>query len=162
VELNLAQPAALEGFHDIYTPADPPGARAHSPASPGGRIGGTAIPCPADKIAAVVVTNAPDKPRPLAKPDENSRSSPRTSWDFSRPSAPPAGSPPGPVPLQSGVGSVANAVLAGLKDSSFEHLSFYSEVMQDAVLELMDCGKADFCSATSLSLSAGRHGEAAG
>ena len=57
------------------------------------------------------------------------------------------------VPLQSGVGSVANAVLEGLADSDFEHLSFYSEVMQDAVLTLLDSGKADFCSATSLSLS---------
>jgi succinyl-CoA:acetate CoA-transferase len=154
VELNLAQPAALEGFHDIYSPADPPERRPIPLASPGGRIGGTAIPCPADKIAAVVVTNTPDRPRPLAKPDENSTLIAANIVGFLQAERAAGRLSADRVPLQSGVGSVANAVLAGLKDSSFEHLSFYSEVMQDAVLELMDCGRADFCSATSLSLSA--------
>jgi succinyl-CoA:acetate CoA-transferase len=48
---------------------------------------------------------------------------------------------------------VANAVLLGLKDSDFEHLRFFSEVMQDGILDLIDAGKADMASATSLSLS---------
>ena len=57
------------------------------------------------------------------------------------------------LPLQSGVGSVANAVLYGLTDSGFRHLNVYSEVLQDAVLELMEKGVVDYASATALALS---------
>jgi succinate CoA transferases len=153
VELNLAQPAALEGFHDIYTTADPPDRRPIPLTKPGERIGATAIPCGPDKIAAVVITDQPDKPRPFAQPDEKSRAIAGNIVRFLMSERDAGRMSADRVPLQSGVGSVANAVLEGLADSDFEHLSFYSEVMQDAVLTLLDSGKADFCSATSLSLS---------
>ena len=57
------------------------------------------------------------------------------------------------APLQSGVGSVANAVLNGFVDSEFEDLEVYSEVLQDAVFNLIDAGKVKFASATSITLS---------
>ena len=41
------------------------------------------------------------------------------------------------LPLQSGVGNVANAVLAGLGDCSFENLTAYTEVIQDGMLGLL-------------------------
>ena len=50
------------------------------------------------------------------------------------------------APLQSGVGSVANAVLDGFADSEFEDLEVYSEVLQDAVFNLIDAGKVKFAS----------------
>src|SRR5699024_7526632 len=57
------------------------------------------------------------------------------------------------LPLQSGVGSVANAVLGGLIKSDYENLTVYSEVLQDSVIDLIDSGKVDVASATSLTLS---------
>ncbi|MBA7534483.1 Succinyl-CoA:coenzyme A transferase [subsurface metagenome] len=48
---------------------------------------------------------------------------------------------------------MANAVLAGLLDSPFESLDFYSEVIQDSVLDLIDSGKIRIVSGTSLTLS---------
>src|SRR5690606_27767678 len=57
------------------------------------------------------------------------------------------------LPLQSGVGNVANAVMAGLLDSPFENLTAYTEVLQDGMLELLDAGKLTVASATALSLS---------
>src|SRR5690625_1901334 len=57
------------------------------------------------------------------------------------------------APLQSGIGSVANAVLHGMLDSEFEHLEVYSEVLQDAVFDLIDAGKVDFASCCSITLS---------
>ena len=57
------------------------------------------------------------------------------------------------LPLQSGVGSVANAVLGGLCNSNFTNLDVYSEVLQDSVVDLMDCGKINTASATSLTIS---------
>ena len=57
------------------------------------------------------------------------------------------------APLQSGIGSVANAVLHGLLDSEFEDLEVYSEVLQDAVFDLIDAGKVTFASCCSITLS---------
>ncbi|MFR3499614.1 MAG: acetyl-CoA hydrolase/transferase C-terminal domain-containing protein, partial [Paraclostridium bifermentans] len=57
------------------------------------------------------------------------------------------------LPLQSGVGSVANAILGGLVESKFEDLVVYSEVIQDSVIDLIECGKVKFASGTSLTIS---------
>ena len=153
VELNLAQPAALEGFHDIYAVQDPPRRQPIPLTGAGERIGVPYIPCDPAKIAAVVVTDAPEKPRALAPADGVSRAIAGHLVDFLQSERAAGRLSAGDVPLQSGVGSVANAVLEGLRDSDFTHLTFYSEVMQDAMLDLLDCGRADFCSATSLSMS---------
>lgn len=45
------------------------------------------------------------------------------------------------LPLQSGVGSIANAVLMGLAESKFNNLTMYSEILQDSVFKLIKCGK---------------------
>src|SRR3546814_4234625 len=57
------------------------------------------------------------------------------------------------LPLQSGVGNIANAVLSGLVDSSFTDLTAYTEVIQDGMLDLLDAGKLRMASATAFSLS---------
>src|SRR5690606_8195662 len=57
------------------------------------------------------------------------------------------------APLQSGIGSVANAVLHGMVKSEFEGLEVYSEVLQDAVFDLIDAGKVEFASCASITLS---------
>ena len=48
---------------------------------------------------------------------------------------------------------MANAVLHGMLDSEFEDLEVYSEVLQDAVFDLMDAGKVNFASCCSITLS---------
>ncbi|WP_283778672.1 acetyl-CoA hydrolase/transferase C-terminal domain-containing protein, partial [Lysinibacillus sp. D4A3_S15] len=48
---------------------------------------------------------------------------------------------------------VANAVLVGFKDSEFENLEVFSEVLQDAVFNLIDAGKVNFAAATSIILT---------
>ena len=57
------------------------------------------------------------------------------------------------LPIQSGVGSVANAVLYGLCESEYENLTCYTEVIQDSMLDLIRCGKALKASTTSISPS---------
>lgn len=58
------------------------------------------------------------------------------------------------LPIQSGVGNVANAVLFGLGDAKeIPPFEMYTEVMQDAVIELMKLGKCKFGSSCSLTLS---------
>lgn len=57
------------------------------------------------------------------------------------------------LPIQSGVGNVANAVLAGLLTGPFENLLGFTEVLQDGMLDLLRAGKMSRASATSISLS---------
>ena len=57
------------------------------------------------------------------------------------------------LPLQSGVGNVANAVLAGFVNSDMTDLTVYTEVIQDAMLDLIDAGKLNFASGTAFSPS---------
>ncbi len=153
VELNLAQPAALEGMHDIYRVQNPPLRQPIPLTGVGQRIGKPYLSCPAEKIAAVVIGEAEEHPRPLAPEDEVSRAIAANIVRFLEKEKEEGRLSADRLPLQSGVGSVANAVLFGLKNSGFEHMSFFSEVMQDGILDLIDAGKADFASATSLSLS---------
>ncbi|MBR5344081.1 MAG: succinate CoA transferase [Oscillospiraceae bacterium] len=153
IELNLAQPAALEGMHDIVRMQDPPRREPIPLTGVGQRIGMPYLSCPAEKIAAVVIGEAEEHPRPLAPEDEVSRAIAANIVRFLEGEKAAGRLSADVLPLQSGVGSVANAVLFGLKNSAFEHMSFFSEVMQDGILDLIDAGKADFASATSLSLS---------
>ena len=153
VELNLAQPGDLEGLHDIYRMQDPPHREPIPLIRVGQRIGQPWLSCPTEKIAAVVLVEAEERPRALAPADEVSRRIAENIGSFLGEEKAAGRLSADQVPLQSGVGSVANAVLLGLKNTEFEHLSFYSEVMQDGILDLIDAGKADMASATSLSLS---------
>ena len=49
------------------------------------------------------------------------------------------------LPLQSGVGNIANAVLDGFQNSPFERLTAYTEVVQDGMLRLLESGKLVMC-----------------
>ena len=57
------------------------------------------------------------------------------------------------LPLQAGVGNVANAALAGFVNSDFSDLTVYTEVIQDGMFDLIDAGKLNFASGTALSPS---------
>src|SRR5690625_499321 len=61
------------------------------------------------------------------------------------------------APLQSGVGSVANAVLNGMKDSHFRDIIVSSEVLQDGMFDLIEAGVVKFVSTTALALSEKRY-----
>jgi len=57
------------------------------------------------------------------------------------------------LPMQAGIGTIANAVMAGFIDSPFKGLTMYSEVLQDSTFDLFDAGKLDFASGSSITLS---------
>jgi succinyl-CoA:acetate CoA-transferase len=57
------------------------------------------------------------------------------------------------LPLQSGVGNIANAVMLGLGEGPFRPLTAYTEVIQDGMLELIKNGTLSMVSATAFSLS---------
>jgi succinyl-CoA:acetate CoA-transferase len=153
IEVNDVQPLSLAGIHDIYNVEKAPDTRPIPLTDPSQRIGVPYISCPLEKIAAVVLTDTPDSTVPVGPISETSEKIAGHLIEFLHDEVSKGRLPRNLRPLQSGVGSVANAVLGGLVRSDFEHLSVYSEVLQDSVLDLIDAGKVDFASATSLTLS---------
>jgi succinyl-CoA:acetate CoA-transferase len=153
VEINLSQPLELEGMADIYTLDNPPCRQPIPLTKPADRIGTPYISCPMEKIAAVVLTDIPDNVRPLAKIDNVSRQISEHLIDFLKNEVKAGRLPENLLPIQSGVGSVANAVLAGLKESDFTDLVCYSEVIQDSILDLIEIGKVKAASGSSLTPS---------
>ncbi|RJS60784.1 acetyl-CoA hydrolase/transferase family protein [Bacillus sp. PK3_68] len=153
IELNLAQPAALEGMHDIYEVGEQGKRLPISLTSVEGRIGTSSLKVSMNKIRGIVLTNMLDSPSTIVPPDEETAIIADHLIGFLREEIKAGRLTNQLAPLQSGIGSVANAVLHGLIDSEFENLKIYSEVLQDAVFDLLDSGKARFASGCSITLS---------
>lgn len=153
IELNISHPESIIGIHDIYVPAEQ-GKRQPIPLTNASeRIGEKGIKIDPSKIKAIVISQEPDAPSLIVPPDEETQIMANHLLDFFRSEIKAGRLTNTLAPLQSGVGSVANAVLDGFADSEFEHLQVFSEVLQDAVFNLIDAGKVDFASATSITLS---------
>ncbi|WP_371860936.1 acetyl-CoA hydrolase/transferase family protein [Pseudoduganella flava] len=157
IELNLAAPVALEGLHDIYVPRPRPGREPIPLTHPGQRIGATAIAVDPARIAAIVVTNSPDSPSSVLPPDTETDAIARHVIAFLEGEVSAGRMTPQLLPLQAGIGTIANAVLHGLTQSSFRGLTMYSEVLQDSAIELLDAGQLALASASSITLSAATH-----
>lgn len=153
VEINTSQPMALEGVHDIYLPETPPNRKPIPIENAAQRVGTTYCPCDPDKIVAIVYSDVPDKVRPLGAIDEDSKKISQHIIAFLEKEVAEGRLPKNLLPLQSGVGSVANAVLGGLLDSDFEDMTCYTEVIQDSMFDLIDAGKVTMASGTSFTPS---------
>ena len=154
LEVNRWQPREFEGFHDVYYgTALPPHRRPLQLTGPMERIGEPYLRVDPERVVAVVETDAPDRNSPFSPPGEESRAIADHLLDFLRHEVRAGRMPPELLPLQSGVGNVANAVLAGLDDSEFTGLTAFTEVLQDAMLDLLDSGTLRAASATSFGLS---------
>ena len=154
LEINTRQNARLELMHDVFPDIGTPPHRKILPLTQADeRIGSPYIDCDLDKIAAIVFTDAGDRVNKFAQPDENSKRIAGQIIEFFEHEVKQGRLPHNLLPLQSGVGNVANAVLAGLQDSPFDHLTGFTEVMQDGMLDLILSGKMQAASATALSFS---------
>ncbi len=154
VEVNHRQPIGLDGMHDIYYgTALPPERRPIPLLQPGDRIGEPYLRVDPDKVIAVVETDAPDRLGSFAPPDGTSRAIAANLVEFFRHEIRAGRLSERLLPLQSGVGNIANAVLAGLQDGGFRDLTAFTEVIQDGMLDLIEAGVITMASATALSLS---------
>ena len=153
VELNCNQSPLLEGIHDIYIP----GPRSHREPlqlwDVRDRIGTPYTYVDPNKIVAIVPTEQVDHFVDFAAADGETEQIANYLLTFFEQEIELGRMTYTLRPLQSGVGSVSNAVLAGLSRSHFHDLLMYSEVLQDGVFDLLDSGKLNFASATAISLS---------
>lgn len=157
VELNLTQPEALEGLHDIYIPTRRPSREAIPVIAPDSRIGLPYIPIPAEKIAAVVVTQSSDSASTVEPPDAETDAIAGHLTEFLLHEVRRGRLTERLLPLQAGIGTIANAVLQGFTRTPFHDLTMYSEVLQDSTFDLIDAGKLNFASGSSMTLSTEKH-----
>jgi succinyl-CoA:acetate CoA-transferase len=154
LEINTLQNPGLEGMHDIYYGTRIPPQRQPIPLlHAGDRIGQPYLQVDWSRVEAVVYTHQPDRNTAFAAPDENSQRIASHIIDFLSNEVKLGRLPKELLPLQSGVGNIANAVLSGLNQGPFENMTSYTEVLQDGMLEMIKSGKLSMASATALSFS---------
>lgn len=155
VELNRAHPPALRGIHDIYEPLDPPYRQPIPLNSCSMRIGAPYIQVDPAKIAGIVETDLPDETGRFDPADEVTTTIGNHVAEFLASELKAGRIPPEFLPLQSGVGNIANAVLAAIgAHPEIPAFEMFSEVIQDSVIALIRSGKCKFATGTSLTVSA--------
>ena len=158
LEVNTRLPEGIEGMHDIYYgTALPPRRVPISLTHADNRIGEPYLQVDLNKVVAVVETHSLDRDNVFAVPDANSERIAQYIIDFLVHEMKHGRLPQHMLPIQSGVGNVANAVLAGLLHGPFESLLGFTEVLQDGMLDLLRAGKMKRASATAISLSRGAY-----
>ena len=153
IEVNSWQSEELEGMHDIWTVPPLPNRVPIPITKAGDRIGTTYIEIDPERVVAVIETDDPDRNAPFKAPDEVSAQIAGNFLDFLENEVKFGRLTYDGYVMQSGVGNVPNAVMAGLMDSKFEKIQAYTEVIQDGMVDLIDAGKMTVASATSFSLS---------
>ncbi|GAB3622536.1 acetyl-CoA hydrolase/transferase family protein [Mariniluteicoccus endophyticus] len=154
LEVNQWQSEELFGMHDIYYgTALPPNRRPVDINHTADRIGQPTYRIDPTKVVAVVETNDADRNTPFKSLDDDSKRIAAHLLDFLELEVKAGRVPKNLLPLQSGVGNIANAVLASLAEGPFENLTSYTEVIQDGMVDLIDSGKLTTASATAFSLS---------
>lgn len=138
IELNHSVPEQICGMADIVVPKPPPYRPALDLDFPLQRIGKTYARIDPEKIVGIVETNAPDELLRFDPPNDVSSAIARHVVHFLLQEIADGRLPEEMLPLQAGVGDVANAVLAGLgRHADIPNFVMYTEVFQSAAFELM-------------------------
>ena len=154
VELNTTTPKALRGIHDIYEPQDPPMRQAIPVYRVSDRCGEPCVKVDPRKIVAVVESNVPNGGGKFAPIDDVTTKIGENVAHFLAAEIKAGRIPASFLPIQSGVGNIANAVLASLGENpDIPPFEMYTEVIQDAVIGLMKEGHVKFASGCSLTVS---------
>ena len=153
IEVNLAVPFSLCGLHDLFSTGEYPHRSEIPIVAADTRIGRTTIAIDPKKIIGIVVTNKVDAPAEVAPPDEATKTIAKHLVSFFDQEVRIGNLPKSLLPLQAGIGKVANAVLDGFREGDFENLTMYSEVLQDSTFDLLDSGKMTFASGSSITVS---------
>ncbi|CAF1302270.1 unnamed protein product [Rotaria sordida] len=153
IELNEAHPLDMKGLHDIYLPEIHTG-RPINIDYVDDRIGTPYVRVNPEKIKGIVLTNKYDSSPGFKKPDDASFKIANHLLDFILDEVEHGRIPKTLLPFQSGVGNVANAVLACIaQDNRFKSIEMYTEVIQDSIFDLIDSDKLRFASTTALTFS---------
>ena len=154
VELNAAHSKAGMGLHDVYEPLDPPYRREIPIFKVNDRIGQPYVQVDPKKIVGVVETNWPDEARAFSDADPVTDKIGERVAEFLVADMKRGIIPSSFLPLQSGVGNIANAVLGALgRSEAIPAFEVYTEVIQNSVVGLIRDGRVKFASGCSLTVT---------
>jgi acetyl-CoA hydrolase len=154
IELNAYHSSRLRELADILVLPPPPHRKPITLEDPLDRIGRAYATVDPSKVVGIVHTNETDGGRVLGARDEASRQIADHLVEFFLNEIRAKRIPAEFLPLQSGVGNICNAVLAGLAaHPEFPHFKVYTEVLQDAMLDMIASGEVIGASSTALTLT---------
>ncbi|MGL5937777.1 MAG: acetyl-CoA hydrolase/transferase family protein [Phocaeicola sp.] len=154
IELNRAHSKNIIGLHDIYEPLDPPYRREIPIFKANDRAGLPYVQIDPKKIVGVVEVDIKDEARGFTAPDPVTDQIGQNVASFLLSDMQRGIIPATFLPLQSGVGNIANAVLGALgREKAIPAFEMYTEVIQDSVIDLLRQGRMTFGSTCSLSVT---------
>ncbi|MDD9303087.1 MAG: succinate CoA transferase [Desulfobacter sp.] len=153
IEINHRHSPRLRELADIFIIPPPPRRSPINVHDPLTKIGWPYAQVDPAKVVGVVENDEPDQVETFGSEDEVSQKIAGHVIDFLLAEKAAKRIPPEFFPLQAGVGNTANAVLAGLgRHPDIPPFYMYSEVFQDAMMDLIDAGKLLGASATALTI----------
>jgi len=157
IEINRHQSPRLREMSDVFIMPPPPHRYPIPIFDPLTRIGCPYATVDPRKVVGIVESDDPDKIGAFAPPDAVSNQIAGHVVAFLLAEKRAGRIPPDLLPLQAGVGNVANAVLAALGEHpEIPPFKMYSEVLQDAMVDLLADGKLIGASATGLTISSAK------
>lgn len=155
LEVNHAQPLALEAVHDIYERAAPPDREPIPLRGPIDRIGDSQIEFDPDRLEAVVETDIVDDPYTFREPTGVDTTIAANLGSFLESEIRSNPLFVSSIAIQFGVGSLGNALMGALTEIEFgeREVVYFGEVVQDGLLDMLDSDGLAGASATSLALS---------
>ena len=154
VELNNKHPKVIRGMHDIYEPDVPPNRQAIPIYNPSDRAGENCIKIEPSKVVGIVETDLPNEGGSFAPVDATTAKIGDNVANFLVGEMAAGRIPKEFLPIQSGVGNIANAVLGAMgENTKIPVFEIYTEVIQDAVISLMKSERVKFASGCSFTVS---------
>lgn len=154
IELNTKHPKELRGFHDIFEPLDPPYRLPLTLMKPSDRMGVPVLKVDPEKILCIVETYLDDEVGGFSPTDGVTDNIGKNVANFLAGELKAGRIPKEFLPIQSGVGNIANAVMASLGNNpDIPNFQMYTEVIQDSVIDLIRSGKVTFASGCSLTIT---------
>lgn len=154
IERNSNHPSYIRGLHDIYEPLDPPYRKEIPVMNPESRIGSPVVKVDPAKVIGIVETNRKDEVKAFSPADEITNRIGENVAHFLAGELKKGTIPKEFLPIQSGVGNIANAVLGALGNNpDIPPFRMYTEVIQDSVIGLIRKGDITFASGCSLTVT---------
>ena len=154
IEINTRQSQRLREMADIIIMPPPPKRNPIQIYDPMTRIGLPYAVVDPKKVIGVVESDEPDYLAELTRPDIISRQIAEHVLNFLIDEMRAGRIPDTFLPLQAGVGNVANGVMAALgAHPDIPDFKMYSEVLQDSIVDLITEGRLVGASATSLTVT---------
>ena len=154
IEVNRFHPTSLYGLHDIFEPGDPPNRREVPIYTVRDRCGQMVAKVDPRRIAGIVYTDEADEVGGFRDADPVTQKIGENVASFLASEIHAGRIPPSFLPIQSGVGNIANAVLSALGEHpEIPPFEMFSEVIQDSVIDLMENERLTYASGTSLTVS---------